>query len=44
VFSDEHVAMRWVARHEADRAHELLPSGLAGEVTRELLARFSRAR
>ena len=42
VLSDEHVAMRWLERHEAERAHELLPSGLAGEVTAELLARFAR--
>jgi 8-oxo-dGTP diphosphatase len=39
--SDEHVDARWIDRDEARRAQELLPSGLAGEVTTELLARFA---
>ncbi len=42
VLSDEHVDARWITREEARRAEELLPSGLAGEVTHELLERFSR--
>ncbi len=41
VLSDEHVASRWLSRSEASRAEALLPSGLAGEVTEELLARFA---
>lgn len=41
VLSDEHVAARWITRDEARRAEALLPSGLAGEVTRELLERFA---
>jgi 8-oxo-dGTP pyrophosphatase MutT (NUDIX family) len=40
--SAEHVAARWLTRVEAARAHALLPGGLAGEVTAELLARFAR--
>lgn len=40
--SDEHVAARWLTRAEAMRAEVILPSGLAGEVTRELLARFAQ--
>lgn len=40
--SDEHVASRWLTRAQAIRAERLLPSGLAGEVTRELLERFAR--
>ncbi|HJL18230.1 MAG TPA: NUDIX domain-containing protein [Sandaracinaceae bacterium LLY-WYZ-13_1] len=39
--SDEHVDSRWLSRAEAAEAHRL-PSGLAGEVTEELLARFAR--
>lgn len=41
VLSDEHVDARWLDRADARRASELLPSGLAGEVTEELLARFA---
>ncbi|HEY8432240.1 MAG TPA: NUDIX domain-containing protein [Sandaracinaceae bacterium] len=40
--SDEHVDARWLTRDEAARAEAVLPSGLAGEVTRELLERFAR--
>lgn len=39
--SEEHVAHRWLDRAEASRADALLPGGLAGETTRELLRRFS---
>lgn len=39
--SDEHVDARWLTRDDAARAGELLPGGLAGEVTRELLDRFA---
>ena len=39
--SPEHVDFRWLARDEARRADGLLPTGLAGEVTEELLARFA---
>jgi 8-oxo-dGTP pyrophosphatase MutT (NUDIX family) len=42
LLSEEHVAARWLTRVEAARAHDLLPSGLAGEVTTELLAHFAR--
>lgn len=42
VLSEEHVDVRWLTRVEAERAEDLLPSGLAGEVTRELLDRFAR--
>jgi len=42
ILSDEHVDARWVSRDEARLAEELLPSGLAGEVTTELIARFAR--
>lgn len=42
VLSEEHVEARWLTRAEAERADALLPSGLAGEVTRELLERFAR--
>lgn len=41
VLSDEHVDARWLDRAEAARAQQLLPCGLAGEVTTELLARFA---
>jgi len=40
VLSDEHVAFRWLSREAAAAAEATLPGGLAGEVTRELLARF----
>lgn len=43
VLSAEHVDARWLTRPEASKAHELLPCGLAGEVTAELLARFAGA-
>lgn len=42
VLSEEHCDARWLTRAEAERADALLPSGLAGEVTRELLERFAR--
>jgi 8-oxo-dGTP diphosphatase len=42
VLSEEHVAARWLTREEAARADALLPDGLGGEVTRELLDRFAR--
>lgn len=42
VLSDEHVEFRWVHRDDAPRATELLPSGLAGEVTTDLVDRFGR--
>ncbi len=40
--SDEHVAHRWLARPDAATAHAVLPGGLAGEATQELLERFAR--
>ena len=39
--SDEHVAFEWLSRSQAAGAHGALAGGLAGEVTRELLERFS---
>ena len=40
--SDEHVDARWLDRAEAAVAGDLLPSGLAGEVTAEMLEAFGR--
>ena len=42
VISEEHVDARWIGRDEAAEAERLLPCGLAGEVTTELLERFGR--
>ena len=42
VISEEHVEARWLTREEAEEAERVLPSGLAGEVTTELLRRFAR--
>ncbi len=42
--SHEHVDARWLTRAEAESAELTLPSGLAGEVTRELLERFACSR
>jgi mutator protein MutT len=40
--SDEHVDSRWLTRAESALAETLLPGGLAGEVTAELLALFAK--
>ena len=40
--SEEHVASRWLTRAQAMHADAILPDGIGGEVTRELLLRFGQ--